>query len=197
MTEQSNWKASLTEHRTAWIVASCCLLVILTAAIKPDLFEFPQHESVGEEPAVPASMEEIIAEQIAPPIEDEAEAVVVEAAKEIAPPKAVITPSKPVVEKTPAKPTPAPSKAEAATKPSAPAAGYYVQLGAFGERPRAQGLVDQLKLQGWSAVIAPKPGGLHAVWAGPEKDRGSAERLQKEIERKLKTKGFVVQQKGA
>jgi len=80
---------------------------------------------------------------------------------------------------------------------SAPASGYYVQLGAFGEKPRAQGLVDQLKRQGWSAVISPKPNGLHAVWAGPEKDHAEAEKLQKAIEKKMKTKGFIVQQKGA
>jgi len=195
MTEQTTWQASAIEHRSAWIVALCCLLLILITSLKPDLFEFSQ-----EEVAVPERVEEkarnsdALAERITPPIEQQVE--VIKPAPEIKQPKAVITPAKPVTTNKVVVKKEA-VKAVTTKANATPASGYYVQLGAFSEKPRAQGLVDQLKRQGWSAVIAPKPKGLHAVWAGPKSNQAEAEKLQKAIEKKLKTKGFIVQQKGA
>ncbi|ATX80207.1 Cell division protein DedD (protein involved in septation) [Mariprofundus aestuarium] len=195
MTEQTTWQASAIEHRSAWIFALCCLLLILIASLKPDLFEFSQEEvALPEQVEDTARDSDALAERIAPPVEEPAEAV--KSTPEIEQPKAVVIPAKPVTSNRVITKKPA-VKAVSSKTSSTPASGYYVQLGAFGEKPRAQGLVDQLKRQGWNAVISAKPNGLHAVWAGPKKDHAEAEKLQKAIEKKMKTKGFIVQQKGA
>jgi len=87
----------------------------------------------------------------------------------------------------------APKKATVPAVAIAPVAhGYYAQLGAFHERSRAQGMADQLKHHGWHAVIATTRGGLNAVWVGPKSTRSSAETLLKSIQRKIKTRGFIV-----
>lgn len=201
MSEQQEWQASLREHRTAWIVASLCLLLIVVASIKPDLFELPEQVAEPEQSQEAVTRhEQSLAERIAPPIEEKSEPV----ANKVEP-QPVIEPEQPLAVIDAAKPTPAKKAPEtkpvstpvAKTAPSTLSSGYYVQLGAFGEKTRAQGLVDQLKRQGFSAVIAPKPGGLHAVWAGPKRNRDSATRLQTAIEKRLKSKGFIVHHKGA
>lgn len=186
MLEQLNWQASANEHRTAWIIAASCLLLIFIASLKPDLFELSQESepaSISTEISTKADPEPL--EEL-PPLEE----TIVQAQQKVkqikpTPPKAVIQPK--------------PVRKEVTTKKevNSIASGYYVQLGAFKEKPRAQGLVDQLKRQGWQALISSKANGLHAVWAGPKRSRTEIDRLQKAIEKKLKTKGFIVQQKGA
>jgi len=44
----SHWRASLTEHRTAWIIACCCIAAILLAATWPGLFNFKSASPVSE-----------------------------------------------------------------------------------------------------------------------------------------------------
>lgn len=187
MSEERDWQASFVEHRTAWILALCCLLLILITSLKPDLFEFPEQEQAGE-PSPPVKHEPQLAEKITPPLHKKTEPEIA------APVKAAV---KPVVEPVKKAAAPVVQKQKTAVKKSAGAAmGYYVQLGAFREKPRAQGLVDQLKHQGWKATVSPLPNkDLHAVWAGPEATRAKAEQLQSAIAKKLNIKGFITQQK--
>ena len=165
------------------------------ATIKPDLFEFDsyskpetaQQTSVIKETTAPPA--KVTASKPAPKAE-----VVVEAAKPaVIDAKASVKPAKPVQQAKPTKPAVKPASSKPASKVSS---GYYVQLGAFNEQPRAQGLVDQLKQHGWKAVISKKSSGLFAVWAGPG-DRKAAENLQTAIESKLKIKGFIIHHTGA
>lgn len=188
MSGEKNWQASVIEHRAAWITAACCLLIILTVSLKPDLF-------TASEQVVEAAQPEMQAERSrpeAPAIEDEQEVIEPEPAAEPIKPKPVIAPSKPAVKKDIAK-QPIIKAVPSADEPSG---GYYVQLGAFKERPRAQGVIDQLKRHGWNGVLSQKSSGLYAVWAGPEAQRAGADKLQIAIAKKMKTRGFIVHQKG-
>jgi len=190
MSGETNWQASVIEHRAAWIIAACCLLLILTASLKPDLFT-PSTEQV----AAAVVKQERAKAQVKPlpaAIAEEPEQIEPEPAVDPIKPKTVVAQAKPVVKQEVAK------KPVIKATPTAgePGSGYYVQLGAFKERPRAQGLIDQLKRYGWSGVLSQKNNGLYAVWAGPEQQRAGADKLQIAIEKKMKTKGFIIHQKG-
>jgi len=201
MSEPINWQSSVLENRVAWVVASLCLLLIAVAALKPDLFELPSEPEITVENNTVKAQNKAEWEKkqaYQPPAQEE-QAALEELVAEIQKP-AVINARTPVkaapvaVKKIIKKPAPitkpAPTKTSAHT-----ASGYYVQLGAFGKRLGAQGQVDQLKKFGWDAVVFQKPGGLFAVWAGPTAKRTDAVSLQKSIERKMKSKGFIVYHK--
>ncbi|GAV19508.1 rare lipoprotein A [Mariprofundus micogutta] len=184
----------MVEHRTAWIVASLSLLIMLIAAVKPDLFEAgPDRPAVAEQ-------------QLQKVYPDEQKAIEENSVADSVAKKDVIAePFKPaVIDAKPAtkKAVPVEKKVTKAVKQPAvvktvkkAASGYYIQLGAFNEKPRAQGLVDQLRQSGWHGLINEKSTGLFAVWAGPESNRKAAETLQQAIERKLKLKGFIIHHK--
>ncbi|NWF36842.1 SPOR domain-containing protein [Mariprofundus sp. KV] len=190
MSGETNWQASVMEHRAAWIVAACCLLLILTASLKPDLFT-PSPEQANET-VTKLERAKSQAKHLPAAIIEEPEQIEPEPVVEPVNPGTVVAPAKPVVKQEVAK------KPVLKATPSAdePGSGYYVQLGAFKERPRAQGLIDQLKRHGWSGVLSQKNNGFYAVWAGPEQQRTEADKLQIAIEKKMKTKGFIVHQKG-
>jgi len=164
----------------AWGVAASCMILIMLASTRPAWFEF-DFSTVQQPPLTSPAL--------------------------TAPATHVVTQQRNTQAKLPAQPHPAAVKktptlhAKTNTAPypakkhTAIADGFYIQLGAFHERPRAQGLADQLKRNGWSAVIAGKPGGLHAVWVGPKKTRAGAETLRKAIHHKFKNKGFIVHKK--
>jgi len=177
MPETEQWQASLPEQRTTWGIAACCIILVFLASARPEWFEFP----------VPAPQQQIV--------------------KKVQPKKPLRAP--PVIQHHQVetqlkmhKIQPKPKKPSATVTPKAPASdtvsivgGFYVQIGAFHERPRAQRLTDQLKRKGWKAVISVRKSGLYAVWIGPKQTRSSAEKLLKTIQRKLKSKGFIVHQK--
>jgi len=179
MPETEQWQASLPEQRTARGLAACCIILVFLASVRPEWFELP----------VPAPQQQTIKKvqakkaPHAPPVIQHH------------PVKTQLKTHKiqPKPKKPPAMVTPPRSVSDTATIGN----GFYVQLGAFHERPRAQGLTDQLKRKGWNAVISVRKNGLYAVWVGPKKTRTSAEKLLKTIQRKLKIKGFIVHQKNA
>jgi len=189
--EKTNWQASVIEHRTAWSIALGCLLLILITSLKPDLFTATDRgsEIVAQDDVV-AERPKPRVKAATPRIDKKPQQPAVVHVTEAIKPKVVVATAKPVVKKAAATPI---STSRSATPPS----GYYVQLGAFKEQPRAQGLIDQLKRQGWSGTLSRKSNGLYAVWAGPEKERSKIDRLQIAIEKKMKIKGFIVTQKGS
>ncbi len=156
----------------AWGIAACCIILVVLASARPEWFDFsrPNQKQVATlSPSDPAK-------------------------------HATAHQRKTHIQKT-QKPTHASPPAKAATvhatdKPAAKteqiAGGFYVQLGAFQELPRAQGLADQIKRKGWHSVISPTKGGLHAVLVGPKQTRNEAETLLKSIQGRIKNKGFIV-----
>jgi len=179
MTETSRWQASVFEQRMAWGIAIIAIVLMLFASFRPDWFAVTKHTP---EPTATKAVSDVAknrtpAKRIDP---------VSPAPKRATPPEAA-----PVVKKNrPQRTTAAVAKPVRTTL----ANGYYVQVGAFKDRDRAQGMVDQLQRHGWHAVIAEKKKGLHAVRAGPEKSRRAAEQLEKTLAKTLHTKGFIVHQ---
>jgi len=180
MSESGNWQASLLEQRMAWGIAAVCIMLVLLASARPEWFEFdlfapPPKQVTKQAQTTPAKH-------------------VVTRQRQTHPATHARQPAK-ALKKAPAIHAKAKASPPTVAKHAAIADGFYVQLGAFKERPRAQGLADQLKRKGWATVIAIKADGLHAVWVGPEKTRGEAEKLRKAIQRKLRNKGFIVHKK--
>jgi len=163
----------------AWGIAASCMILVLLASARPEWFEFdlstPQQTSLGAKQTLTAPATQQHKTQLKTHLKPHSTAV-----------------KKPPVVHAKTKPSSPPVKNHAAI-----ANGFYIQLGAFHERPRAQGLADQLKRSGWAAVITSKPGGLHAVWVGPKKTRSEAETLRNALHRKFKNKGFIVHKKQA
>jgi len=187
MIDTPHWQASLIEQRTAWGIAACGMLIIILAASQPQLFEFSSgsHKQVSEaDPIVKSRAQN---QTKAPPLTQAApktKAIVKSTTEKTAAVKSVLktTPViKPASKVIKSKSTPIITK------------GFYVQLGAFGEKTRAQGFADNLIRKGWSVKIFTKKSGLHAVWVGPKKSHTEAAKLLKNIQLKLKQKGFIVQ----
>jgi len=191
MTHKMNWQASLIEQRLAWSLSFCAIVITLFAIAQPQWFELlsavnsPVHQQAPvTNPVQPARTKTM--NTITPAAESPA--------PKKAPPPAAI---KPITQATPVTPPPtkhiAKKTSTIAPKKTVLAPGFYVQLGAFDEKARAQGLADQLKRKGWSVKIATKKNGMHAVWIGPKSTKSEAEILLKTIHSKLKQKGFIVQ----
>jgi DedD protein len=77
------------------------------------------------------------------------------------------------------------------------AGGWAVQLGAFKTVDEANKVRDRLKTAGFVAFVdkaATENGTLFRVRAGPETDRGNADKLRGRIKDKLKLDGMIVTQ---
>lgn len=181
MANSNHWQASLGEHRTAWIIACCCIATIFLASVWPDLFSFkstaPTSESQGHDQQE---------SRFATPEKQTSRTIKKQ-------PQQALTANK--------KSTAVAGKKnqtqtlEAEPKKVAAASGnYYVQAGAFKEKTLARKLASRINRHGWNAAIVPKSG-LHAVWVGPKNSRSGIENLQKSIHRTLNIRGFIVQKK--
>ena len=87
--------------------------------------------------------------------------------------------------------------APATALPAARAGGWAVQLGAFKTVEEANKIRDRLKGAGFVAYVDKvnaESGTLFRVRAGPEADRGNADKLKGRIKDKLKMDGMVVTQ---
>jgi len=184
----SPWQASIIEQRTAWAVAACSLILILTAASQPQWFELAtpaQHNT-------PQQTKHVATKAVAQPKAVQTTAKKPAHSSAVAPIKQQA--SKPKARSKPVASTkknhiPPPAK----TNLTAP--GFYVQIGAFKAQDRAQRLKNKLTKQGWHAHIMHRKSALHAIWIGPKSTHHKAEQLLKTIQRKLHYKGFIVQNK--
>jgi DedD protein len=91
------------------------------------------------------------------------------------------------------------AKADAppAALPASRAGGWAVQLGAFKTVEEANKVRDRLKGAGFVAYVDKVESGTGTLWrvrAGPEADRGNADKLKGRIKDKLKMDGMVVTQ---
>lgn len=87
--------------------------------------------------------------------------------------------------------------APAGALPAARAGGWAVQVGAFRTVEEANKVRDRLKNAGFAAFVdkvAADNGTLWRVRAGPEADRGNADKLRGRIKDKLKLDGMIVTQ---
>ncbi|MDQ6982562.1 MAG: SPOR domain-containing protein [Mariprofundus sp.] len=177
MPASEQWQASLPEQRAAWGIAACCIILVFLSSVRPEWFRFqaqaPQQQTVKKiqtkkMPHTPPAIEH---HSVDPPVK----------IHKVQPKPKVSTAT--VRPKTPT------------SHPMKMAGGFYVQVGAFQERSRAQKLTEQLKRKGWQAAISIRRSGLYAVWIGPKQTRASANQLLKAIQLKLKSKGFIVHQK--
>jgi DedD protein len=89
------------------------------------------------------------------------------------------------------------AESPAPTLPANRAGGYAVQIGAFKTIDEANKVRDRLKGAGFAAYVdkaAVDGGTLWRVRAGPEADRGNADKLRGRIKDKLKMDGMIVTQ---
>jgi len=193
MANFSHWQASLNEYRSAWIIASGCIVTIFLVSVWPGLFSFeaspPASEARQAQSPAPTQQQARFVtpgkeasrsiEQQQPQVSNNK--ITSMAASGDENPQAAHQTSEQVSEREPAE--------------SAVAAdNYYVQAGAFKEEALARKLVSKMKEHGLNAIIVPKSA-LHCVWVGPKNSRDSIETLQKNIERTLNIKGFIVQKR--
>jgi cell division septation protein DedD len=176
MSNTHKWHASVRENRVALIIACICIAIISSLSAWPNLIPFRQNKAQAPD-----------VRHASPVKKPTAKPAAKIAAKKRSPAKAV----RAAKSQTKKRPAARPEKAPASAKPA-----FYVQVGAFKQVARAQGLIDQLHQHRWAAIIEARPKQFHAVWAGPFTSRAMAEKLMEQINSKLKIKGFIVQKKG-
>ncbi|MET0291514.1 MAG: SPOR domain-containing protein [Steroidobacteraceae bacterium] len=129
-------------------------------AAAPPLVQAPVAAAPPIEERTPERVEAPQPERVSPPVQ---------AAAPAQPPR-----SAPVVETKPS--TPPPARTEAA----APASGeWYVQVGSFSQVANAQRYAQQLRGEGFTAIVLPAAGskGLIRVRVGPARSRDAAAQL--------------------
>ena len=185
-TTKQPWQASPLEYRSALGIALVSILLVITAAAKPQWFDF----------SAPDQTKTTVTQKPTQISNQAATAAISE------PPSSMplITPE-PIAKTEPIHSPSAdrPAEPHQSTPPvtSPVAAGYYIQLGAFKERSRAQHLVQQLQKYGWHAIVNARKHGLHAVWVGPKQTHTQANSLRQAIHSKLKMRGFIIHQKAS
>ncbi|MDX8403277.1 MAG: SPOR domain-containing protein [Mariprofundaceae bacterium] len=174
------WVATPAETKAAWIIASICIVLVVGSFLWPliDNNYSEKNTFVSKQKIMPEteSIEKIIAK---------------------------VQKGGTQAEKKRPQPTPALKKTAPETaKKNQPASkpittskilpnGYYVQLGAFKERKRAQTLQKKLAAN-WKTQLKEKSNNMIAVWAGPYKNSKEATRIKSEIITRTKIKGFIV-----
>lgn len=191
------WIATPAETRTAWIIASGCVALIIAVLL------WPLKESARNKPQPESSPEigrqetRLEAKQSSGSIEK-----LIEKVQREEPRKVRITPE-PEVRPQPvrvAKPAPeakkvvaaAPKKTVATTTPAALPKGYYVQLGAFSKRSGAESLQKKLATKLGNTHLKKKPNGMTAVWSGPYASKSEANSAQVDIAKRTGIKGYTV-----
>jgi len=200
----TQWSATFHERRTAVFIAGVCIVVIAAAILAPQWFA-----SKSEQPAAMDQADEQTTETAAEHptyrIGSSAPVTAVSAntpvSNEIVAPAPVI---KPVPAPEPVKPAPATATAPPKPKPAVTSttssrtaavskapAGYFVQVGAFKERKLADSLLKKLTSNGFNSRLIDRGNGMIGVWIGPEDTHKAAEKLQLELQKKLKLQGFI------
>jgi len=204
MADSPRWRATLAEHRTAWLISTASLILVLLAMFWPGIFDF---QSTSER-SIEASIDESAAKPdgptysaIAPdnvnatPPSRESEDISALPGHASHPlPPQTAPESQPLIKPaTTSNPTPV---KKIQPENAIPATGtYYVQTGAFKEKAHADKLAANINSNGWTAKVVKKPGDLFAVWVGPRETRSLASILQDSLQKRLHLKGFIIQKK--
>ncbi len=220
MADSQNWRATLAEHRAAWLVASASMILITVAMFWPGLFDSfkQQHQEpqVDHQTVTEAQSPTYSAARPTPTAKPElkSEAITPETPMDKQPGHASKPLPKLALPRTTARQHPVPqaknnslkasaSKTRQTSAPgqngkvkAAPAMeSYYVQTGAFRDKSHANRLAADIRRHGWAATVVPKPGHLYAVWVGPKASRSLAKTLQETLKLRLNLKGFIIQKK--
>ncbi len=200
---ESQWQASLFEQRTAWAIALCAIVIIVIAASQPQWFQFTAEPETSQQVHQQPVSKTITRKSVSAPVAQAAQTKHATASPTKTPAKTKpvrTTSSKNKSNHQPNHlPNPKPATLSHAKHPTAAlnasgiGKGFYVQIGAFKDKNRAQRLNNKLKKKGWSVHIISRKSSLHAIWIGPKSTRKKAEELLKTIQRKLNYKGFIVQ----
>jgi DedD protein len=200
------WLAKAAEYKMAIGIAVACTIIILVSLVWPrptpeptisEIKTTPPASRVFTTPAqaptpAPAPAAQPATPPPAPapsPMEKElaAKPLFPPAPKQIAPaPKPQAAPApKPAA-------TPVTTNTAGTTTGSLPT-GWYVQLGSFKDKQKAIALAGKVEDKHWQSRIAPRPGGLHAVWVGPYPTRADAEKAKLALQKDTGLSGFPVQ----
>ncbi len=199
MEPAKDWRASLAEHRSAWIIATACVVLVIVAALRPELFHpspsTEEQSSVAEQK--PQTYAPVAANRSGPnPPADVPASVPDRATDQPAPEASKPAPgqaSRPLprhVEAPARKATP--HKSDASPSQPLVSGSYYVQVGAFRDQDHAKRLARRISRQGWHAHVVRKSENLHAVWVGPRASRSLAQTLQESLKQRLNLNGFIV-----
>lgn len=177
------WIAGQHEKRAALVIAIASIGLVALAIVWPWLMPAKQTATspvaASEPPQLPIKVQ-APAPAVKPVPKPEPEAPPAQPQ----PAPATVQPAKPPA---PTKPAPAPT----ATKSAATVAGYYVQLGAFKDKKRAEALAGRLSGK-WNTTVAGRPNNLHAVWVGPYKSESLAVQAKTRIAKAEKINGFII-----
>ncbi|HKI62934.1 MAG TPA: SPOR domain-containing protein [Mariprofundaceae bacterium] len=200
MADSQRWRATLAEHRTAWLISTASLILILLAMFRPEIFDF--HSSVDQ--TVQATTEKPVTRPEEPTYSAIPPAAVKTPAPSAEPEQVADLPgqaSHPMPVQTTPEPTalvkPATASKPPASKSPLATGTYYVQTGAFKDKSHADKLAADINRKGWPARVVKKPGDLFAVWVGPRNTRTLAATLQDSLQKHLHLKGFIIQQKSS
>ncbi|MDX8410960.1 MAG: SPOR domain-containing protein [Mariprofundaceae bacterium] len=166
-----SWLASSRELRWIKLAATFCLILLALSLFWPEKLNHPPELPVAapETPKPAVLKEATVLPETAPSAPD----------TEARQPVPASQPEK-AVEKTP----------PPAAKPSATAAGYYVQIGAYQQRGHAEAQLNKVKSR-WPARIAVRPNGMYGVWIGPYPARDKAKQSLKQLAGD-KLSGFII-----
>jgi|GEM_PF-5020887 len=195
------WIAKAAEYKMAIAIAVVCTIIILISLLWPKPKPAPTINAINSTP--PASHV-----YTAPSTPEPTTAPAPAPQKTTTPPPTSSSPmeqelaAKPLFPPAPATPAPKP-QALPAPKSAAPAAnqktavslpaGWYVQLGSFQDKQRAIALAGKVEDKHWQSRIAPRPGGLHAVWVGPYPTRAAADKAKLNLKKDIGISGFPIQ----
>jgi cell division septation protein DedD len=204
MADSPRWRATLAEHRTAWLISTASLILVLLAMFWPGIFDFhtntdqPIQANIDEPVAKPAAptYSAIAPDNVnvpAPSEEHEDISALPGQASHPLPPQTA--PKSPALIK-PASPSNPTTVKKSQPENNIPATGtYYVQTGAFKDKNHADKLAANINSNGWTVKVVKKPGDLFAVWVGPRATRSLAATLQDSLQKRLHLKGFIIQKK--
>lgn len=152
-------------------------------AVDPPPSATPAGNDERAQPGEAAAPEQPAAE-VAPGVQSQAPAAVVQAPSQTAPKPAAAPTVKPA-----AQPAAAPTAVQAAResgKPPVAAGSFVVQLGSFSSKENAEKLTRDMTAKGFATFIAPITTNgreLYRVRVGPTRDRASAEALAAQLKR--------------
>lgn len=184
------------------------VLVSLAVIFVPIILEGPRDEWTPRDHTIPeppgmdyqAPAELPIPAPLPSAAPEQTEDSVAEAPRTVAvplpPPAAQTAPAKPVKEPPPPPPPSKPTTTAATKQPATPAAGWYVQVGSFGQSDNAGRLRDRLKGAGMDAHLHSADtdkGTSYRVLVGPSATRPQAEKLQQQLATTQKLKGIVIE----
>ncbi|MES0372072.1 MAG: SPOR domain-containing protein [Mariprofundaceae bacterium] len=178
------WVATPNETKTAWIIASACIVLVVVSFLWPQIGS-DYIEEITSTPKQKIKPENESIEKIIVKVQKQENRTVTKSPQ---PAPALKKPVPVIAEKAKQTSKPAPKPATASKTLSK---GYYVQVGAFKEHKRA--LVLQKKMAShWNIQLREKANKMVAVWAGPYKSSKEATRIKAEITTRTKIKGFIV-----